>query len=222
MVCTKQLLDTELKYGAFTSLTTAICTTLAFFCVHYLGLKNEKTYNNFIAYVGGFASYSADMLISKQCFQDWKNSEKISNFGYDSNGIKSRLGYYVKSLRSSMFARFMFLNVLETQVVMSIANLLEKQFDSTTWTGVFRVLEKVKHNSVLKAMRDTIFIMIVNALTFFMFSNLARFSWVYVPRPDVTTTLVLAMWFVFMMFYTFHFAKSPAIENENIDLKSAK
>lgn len=128
--------------------------------------------------LGNFIGYTGDVVVAKQCFDEW-DGENYIPVNFDQWDIRRRFLWYLKSLISKSFIRFILTVVIDTMVSLAIIDLVTKLLDDLKIVFRFR-------NSLIAG--------VVSILTFQVFVNEIRFNYAYTRATDFTNDLIVYMW----------------------------
>lgn len=204
----KALLTTEKQRGMVTALFSgSISSTLNIISIYYYGVNVTTSTFIFINLIGGFLSYTLDILFAKKKFADLNTLSEISpvirsirysNFGY-------RWNWFLKSFINRPFQRFIVAIIIETLTGVSVLKALLSALD--------------RHNILTKSSRQTIIrnilsSMIVSVSIFWLFGNILRFDWAYnMQNENETLTIAVLMWMaltllIYALFYTIEYRQT--------------
>lgn len=128
--------------------------------------------------IGNFLGYSGDVLVAKQCFDAW-DGEAYIPVKYDQWDVQNRFVWYVKSLASKSFLRFILTVTVDIIVSLAIIDL------------VTQLLEDL---GIKFGIRDTLVAGLVSVFTFQVFVNEIRFNYAYNRSDNFTHDLIVFAW----------------------------
>lgn len=138
--------------------------------------------------ISNFVGYTGDILIAKQCFDEWEpigepgwfnDKGKYVPVQYDQWDLEKRFIWYIKSLASKSFVRFLLITVIDTIVSLAIIDL------------VIRSLENAKINFKF---RNSVIAVLVSIFVFQIFVNDLRFRFAYTRTDNLTDDILLFTW----------------------------
>lgn len=203
MVACVQGSPREKFVGAVVSALVGLLSTGILVGAQTMGASTEASvvYANLI---GNFMGYTGDILIAKECFDMWNGSEYVP-VKYDQWDVRNRFVWYLKSLASKSFLRFVLTVTIDLIVSLAIIDLVTQLLDDLGIKFKFR---------------DAIVAGGVSVFTFQIFVNEIRFNYAYKRSSNFTHDLVVFMWasvliVIYIMlrklnvFESKHFVKSP-------------
>lgn len=128
--------------------------------------------------VGNFLGYTGDILIAKQCFDAWNGTEYVP-VKYDQWDVRNRFVWYLKSMASKSFLRFVLTVTIDLIVSLAIIDM------------VIQVLDDL---NIKFRFRDAIIAGGVSIITFQVFVNEIRFNYAYNRSSNFTHDLIVFMW----------------------------
>ena len=168
----KYYINEEFIRGAIASIISSLFSTLLNnFCVYFIPMHVDILFfiNYFI--IGNVLSYSLDILLAKQYF----DNKKISY-----SNIRERFIYLMKSYFSASFVKFL--------VTVFIDLILKYSIFKT-------MVEILSVHGIILPYRDNILLTVIPIFTFIMFINNLRFNWAYKNDSDYITELIVLTWF---------------------------
>lgn len=138
-------------------------------------IEGSVVYANLI---GNFLGYSGDILVAKQCFDAW-DGEAYVPVRFDQWDVEKRFVWYVKSLASKSFLRFILTVSVDIIVSLVIIDL------------VSQLLEDL---GIKFGFRDTLVAGAVSMFTFQIFVNEVRFKYAYTRSDNFTHDLIVFAW----------------------------
>lgn len=190
MSCTPQLRKQELRWGFLTSLFSGGINTGALFYASNRGWDPKTTFP-LIMFTVGLIGHAMDIIIAKRCFHSWSNSNVVEKYGYSPPDLRKRVLWYGKSLISMSFVRHLMVALLDALVVGKLTEIASKKLDGRVKT----------EKRVSNKWRDPLIATFIGLITFNLYVNVLRFSWVYQTDPDILVTVAVSMWLVFVMYY---------------------
>jgi hypothetical protein len=130
--------------------------------------------------VGNFLGYSGDVLIAKQCFEAFNGDEYV-RVRYDQWDIEKRFVWYLQSLVSNVFMKFVFTVIIDILTTITLLDIARVIFD--------------KLNIKFK-WRDILIAATIPALIFILFGNELRFRYAYSKEDDFLVHLIVVAWAV--------------------------
>lgn len=173
--------------GTIASLIVGGISIAVLLTLEHIGVSTESAviYTNII---GNFVGYTGDVMVAKQCFDEWESLGGSGWFNdngryipvkYDQWDIERRFIWYIKSLASKSFVRFLLIAVIDTLVSLAIIDLIIQSLDKAKINFKFR-------NSVVAVL--------VAIFTFQVFVNELRFKFAYTRTDNLTDDILLFVW----------------------------
>lgn len=176
MVCT-QGSRREKIIGTVVSILVGLVSTGILFLAQTTGASVE-TAVIYASLFGNFIGYSGDVLVAKQCFDDW-NGEDYTLVKYDQWDVQKRFVWYVKSLISKSFVRFVLTVVIDIIVSLALIDLLTQLLDDL---------------GIKFGIRDAVLSGLISMFTFQVFVNEIRFNYAYNRSDNFTQDLIVFAW----------------------------
>jgi hypothetical protein len=173
--------------GTIVSIVVGGIAFAVLFIFEILGISTESAVV-YTSIISNFVGYTGDILIAKQCFDEWEPIGEPSWFNdkgkyvpvqYDQWDVEKRFIWYIKSLASKSFIRFLLITVIDTLVSLAIIDL------------VIRSLEKANINFKF---RNSVIAVLVSILVFQVFVNDLRFRFAYTRSQNLTDDILLFTW----------------------------
>eukprot|EP00873_Tetraselmis_striata_P033806 jgi/Tetstr1/454070/TSEL_040989.t1 len=187
MSCTPQIRKLELTLGAVTSGVSGGLTAGLLFYGQHKGWDPDVS-RPVTMFSMSVLAYALDVLFAKRCFQLWSNPDHVSVRGYGAADWGHRVLWFLRSLVSMVFVRHLALSLVDSLVISNVTEIASAKLDE------MRLLLQNKW-------RDVAVTGIVSVITFNMYVNVIRFSWVYSTAPNITITILLSMWLLFVLYY---------------------
>lgn len=167
----------EKTLGAVCSVVVGIISSAFFIGSQALGVPLEAGFAT-SSVIGNFLGYTADILFAKRCFHE-TGPDGPELVAYDQWDLQRRFAWYLRSLVSRSFIRFVVTVVIDVIVCLAIIDLVSTSMDDL---GIrFR-------------MRDTVVATVVTMITFHSFINEMRFRYAYSAEDDITHDLIVYAW----------------------------
>jgi hypothetical protein len=175
-ICDK-LIQTEKTRGIYVSIATSILSFIFMFALSFspMSLETSIIVNNI---VGNFIGYSGDVLIAKQCFESFNGDEYV-RVRYDQWDIEKRFLWYLQSLVSNVFMKFVFTVIIDILTTITLLDIVRTTLD--------------KLNIKFK-WRDVLIAATIPALIFILFGNELRFRYAYSKEDDFVVHLIVIAW----------------------------
>jgi hypothetical protein len=180
MSCTPAMKRLELRYGLLTSVAVAGSMGAI-----VLTTSPAPDMYALVSFVFSIVSYLLDIVLAKRCFESWSGDGRVQVIGIKAGEFRDRLAWCGRSLLSMSFLRFLALALLDSLVI----NMLTKFATAK--------LDKLKVAVEHKRWRDPVVLFLIGAITFNLYVNVMRFTWVYTPTPSPMVTLIICMWLAF-------------------------
>lgn len=198
MVACVQGSPREKFVGAIVSVIVGLISTGILVGAQAVGASTEASvvYANLI---GNFLGYTGDILVAKECFDAWTGSEYVP-VKYDQWDLQNRFVWYVKSLASKSFLRFVMTVTIDLIVSLAIIDLVTQLLDDL---------------NVKFRFRDAIVAGGVSMVTFQIFVNEVRFNYAYKRASSFTHDLVVFMWASVLIVFYIMLRKLDVFESKN-------
>jgi hypothetical protein len=178
MACT-QGTPREKFLGTVVSILVGLISTGILFLSQAAGASVEGAVV-YASILGNFIGYSGDILIAKQCFDAWDaDLGEYVPVKFDQWDVEKRFVWYVKSLASKSFLRFILTVLIDIIVSLAIIDLITQLLDDL---------------NINFGIRDTLIAGIVSVFTFQVFVNEIRFNYAYNRSDNFTHDLIVFAW----------------------------
>lgn len=176
MVCS-QVTAREKFLGTVVSIVVGLLSTGILIAAEAAGASVDESVL-YASLIGNFLGYSGDILIAKQCFDAW-DGEAYVPVRYDQWDVEKRFVWYVKSLVSKSFLRFVLTVTIDIIVSLAIIDI------------VTQLLEDL---GIKFGLRNTLVAGLVSVFTFHVFVNEIRFNYAYSRSDNFTHDLIVFAW----------------------------
>ena len=170
-----------------TSIASGGLTAALLFLAGYRGWGKQAF--PLISFSVGLLGHASDILIAKRCFSDWRDPGKVSILGFSARHWGKRVAWYLRSLASMSFARHLMVSAVDSLVVGRLTTI------------ACRHLDRAEVMTKRKWLRDPLVAVFVGLVTFNLYVNVLRFSWVYQSDPNVAITVLMTMWLIGVIYY---------------------
>lgn len=178
MACT-QGTPREKFLGTVVSILVGLISTGILFLSQAAGATVEGAVV-YASIFGNFVGYSGDVLVAKQCFDAWDaDLGEYVPVKYDQWDVEKRFVWYVKSLASKSFLRFILTVLIDIIVSLAIIDLVTQLLDDL---------------NINFGIRDTLIAGVVSVFTFQVFVNEIRFNYAYNRSDNFTHDLIVFAW----------------------------
>lgn len=186
MSCTPELSKTELRLGLATSVVTGMVNAGLQVSASHAGL-DPRVAVPVTLFSLGLVGHALDILLAKRCFPVWSGSGEVEVLGLGPRDFGRRAAWYGRSLLSMSFARYLLLSLLDTLVVSRLSQVATRKLDEYGLLVGQRVY------------RDPLVVLMIGLITFNLYVNVLRFAWVYESSPNLSLTVILSLWMVYML-----------------------
>ena len=194
--------------GLLTSIGTGSIVTILI----YIGLYVFKMSVNNAAFIfnvliGTIVAYSSDIIFAKKFFNlpsygGKKYDPESSSIEVPYNDFKTRLSWWISSFKGKYFTKFLTVSIIDSSIYLVLLDFIKGYLDKKDINFKFR---------------DLLIVMLLPALTFFLYVNQLRFRWAYDPADKPLMNILILVWLTVVFILNLIYFRFNPNDQEKVD-----
>ena len=194
--------------GFLTSIGTgSIVTILIYIGLYVFGMNVNNAAFIFNVIIGSVIAYSSDIIFAKKFFNlpyygGKQYDPESSSIEVPYTDFKTRFGWWINSFKGKYFTKFLTVSIIDSSIYLVLLDFIKGYMDKKDINFKFR---------------DLLIVMLLPAITFFLYVNQLRFRWAYDPTDKPLMNILILVWLTIVFILNLIYFRFNPNEEEKVD-----